>query len=143
MGRRFLLVLVALLLAVLPSSPVAATHLEPVPDGVDCANLPAGTHSVMTSEQDRGAVCVSDGNPANGAEQYVGGDAQADEAYPDNPDHQPTEPCGATIAAGKVLSGTRPDDPATPEDERADWDWQHLHGFDPEGNPIFHHHTCN
>jgi hypothetical protein len=45
---------------------------------------------------------------------------------------------------GQVVSATRPDDPNTAEDERLDWDWNHVH--DPDGVPnsddeVTHHHT--
>lgn len=142
MRRRSILLLLVLALVFAAAQPLLADHVEPVPDGVDCAHMPAGTHTVTTSEQDRGAVCVSDGNPANGAEYYLGGDAQTEEDYPDTPENDTGESCGALIVDGTVVSGTRPDDPNTPEDERADWDWMHTH-FNSDGTTTLHHHTCN
>lgn len=125
----------AVLLLPLPGS---ADHVPAVPDGLDCANLPAGAHPVTTSEQDRGAACISDGNAYNGAEYYVGGDAVTEEDYPDTPEDDTGEPCGAVIVGGQLVSGTRPDDPSTLANEAFDWDWMHPH---PDGT--VHHHTCN
>lgn len=145
--RRLLVALVVLPVALLPL-PGATNHVFPVPDAKDCALSAApGLGAVPDpSQQDRGAVCVSDGNPANGPEEYVGGEASAEQPYPDDPMSQPGDSCGAVVVGGQVQSATRPDDPATAEDERLDWDWMHLH--DPDGIPgtgdeFQHHHTCD
>jgi hypothetical protein len=125
---------------------VASHGEDAIWDALECANAPAGVwdqtdendESADDDDSDRGMVCVSDGDPANGAEYYLGGEGQTETAYPDAPDHQAGDPCGAIVSAGEVLSATRPDDPATPEDERLDWDWTHTHD---DGSD--HHHTCD
>jgi hypothetical protein len=137
MSRVLVLTAVTTGLLLVPSAG-SANHVPAVPDGLDCANLPAGAHPVTTSEQDRGAACVSDGNAYNGAEYYVGGDAATEEDYPDTPENDTGEACGAVIVGGQVASATRPDDPNTPANEAIDWDWMHSH---PDGTQ--HHHTCN
>ena len=128
--------------------PVRADHVAPIIDAKDCASAPApGPGAVTDPDQaDRGASCFSDGDPANGPEQYVGGEAQTEFAYEDDPEHVAGDACGAVVSGGEVQTATRPDDPATPEDERLDWDWMHPH--DPDGIPdtgdeFLHHHTCD
>lgn len=130
------------LLAILGfGSGALADHVPAVPDALDCTNAAAGIAPTTTAETDRGAVCVSDGNAANGAELYVGGDAQTESDYPDTPENDTGEPCGAVVVGGRVGSATRPDDPATAANEALDWDWMHNHGTIIL--PIWHHHTCN
>lgn len=68
-----------------------------IPDGADCASQAAGAQNYSGSEQDRGAVCVSDGNAGNGAEAYVGGEGSAEGAG--------GAPCGAVIVAGATVAG--------------------------------------
>jgi hypothetical protein len=103
-----------------------------IPDGADCAGSAQGAsvhHAVLdggdptTSELDRGAICVSDGNASNGAEVYLGGEAQAEEEG--NPDAGGA--CGAAILGGQVLSGNPDWDnpgpdatPGTADDEHCD-----------------------
>lgn len=144
--RRFLLPIAGVGLAafLFPGS-ATGDHVFPVRDALDCTLAPESFVDDDPNQDDRGAVCVSDGNPANGAELYVGGEAQTETAYADNPEHVAGDSCGAVVVEGQVQSATRLDDPATPEDERLDWDWQHLHDPDPLiiGDEFFHHHTCD
>lgn len=130
------------MVAALSLLPVAssADHVYPIPDARDCAKSAAPGFGAITDPQqtDRGAGCVSDGNAANGPEWYVGGEAQTEYAYPDDPESQPGDACGAVVVGGQVLSATRPDNPSTPENEQLDWDWVHTHA-----NGQKHHHTCN
>lgn len=86
-----------------------------IKDGQDCAESEQGAtveNAVLdgadptTAELDRGAVCVSDGDDANGADVYVGGEVQAEEEG--NPDYAGA--CGAIIVGGNALAG------------EADWD---------------------
>ncbi|MGH2748074.1 MAG: hypothetical protein ACRDKB_09145 [Actinomycetota bacterium] len=125
----------------------SADHVNFIPDAQDCLEMaaPGGTFT-DPDQADRGAECVSDGNPANGVEYYLGGEAQTEAAYEDDPEHVPGDACGALVVAGQVLTATRPDNPDTAADERLDWDWLHLH--DPDGVPdsgdeFQHHHTCD
>lgn len=140
----FVVVLVLMVLPVLAS----ADHVAPIKDALDCALSPApGFVETDPEQQDRGATCVSDGNAANGPEHYVGGEAQAEFEHPDSqPGAVDSPACGAVVEGGRVLSGTRADDPATAQDERLDFDWMHPH--DPDGVPgtgdeFSHHHTCD
>ena len=104
-----------------------------IPDGDDCGNAAQGAgvhHQVLngadptTAELDRGAVCVSDGDSSNGAELYVGGEAQAEEEG--NPDFGGA--CGAIVLGGSSLSGSDPDwdnpgpdgTPGTADDQHCD-----------------------
>lgn len=104
-----------------------------IPDGADCGNAAQGAsvhHAVLeggdptTAELDRGAVCVSDGNASNGAEIYLGGEAQAEEEG--NPDFGGA--CGAIVLGGDSLTGSSPDwdnpgpdgTPGTADDQHCD-----------------------
>ena len=145
---RRIVFFVLLSVALASGVPGSADHVFAVPDALDCANSAAPGFGAVSdpAQQDRGAVCTSDGNPANGPEHYVGGEAQTESAYPDDPMSQPGDQCGAVVFSGNVASATRPDDPATPANEQLDWDWMHPH--DPDGVPgtgdeFTHHHTCD
>ncbi|MGH9194685.1 MAG: hypothetical protein ACRD1T_02975, partial [Acidimicrobiia bacterium] len=114
---------VVLTMLVLPFL-ATANHVAPLKDALDCA-LSAAPGFVETDpeQQDRGATCVSDGNPANGPEHYVGGEVQAEFEHPDAvPGSTPVDSpaCGAVVEGGRVLAGTRPDDPATAANEAYD-----------------------
>jgi hypothetical protein len=100
--------------ALVVAVPILGTAND-ISDGQDCAESAQGAsveHAVLngddptTAELDRGAVCLSDGDDANGADVYVGGEIQAEEEG--NPDFGGA--CGAIIVGGEPLAGD------------ADWD---------------------
>lgn len=88
---------------------VAPGFANDIPDGADCAATDApgsvttflNAEDPTTAEVDRGAICVSDGDASNGAEFYIGGEAQAevdgDPAY--------GGACGAIIVGGEPVAG--------------------------------------
>jgi hypothetical protein len=129
----------AAIASVVAAGAAVADHTFFVPDAKDCQQLAAPGAVVQDPGQaDRGAVCVSDGNAANGAEYYLGGEASAETPHPDDPTAQPGDVCGALVVGGQVGSASRADDPVTPENEGLDWDWIHTHA-----DGTSHHHTCD
>lgn len=145
MKKFAVLAALAMTIGLIPTH-AAADHVNFIPDAKDCAEM-AAPGGVFTDpdQSDRGALCTSDGNAANGPEYYLGGEGQTETAYPDE-DHQAGDACGALVIGGQVASATRSDDPATDEDERLDWDWIHVHdpdGVADSGDEFDHHHSCD
>jgi hypothetical protein len=95
MKPKFLLVAVVLAVGLIP----LAGHAD-IPDGLECAQSGLGTIPVQTTgdQIDRFAICVTDGNSANGAEVYLGGEFQPDRATDGSA-------CTAFILGGKTISG--------------------------------------
>jgi hypothetical protein len=143
-------VAVTLLTAASLALPAGASTGEddPILDAADCLLAPEGVHQATDpdsegdDDSDRGYGCVSDGNPANGVEYYLGGEARTEFAYTGSPQaepaHQAGEECGVVVVAGQVVSATRADDPATAEDERLDFDYVETLA---DGTTV--HHTCD
>ena len=103
---------IAILVLALAAASVAGA--APVPDGVECAQTGALgkllTYRLRPASQDnndRFAICVTDGVSANGAEFYFGGEL--------NPELTNVSGfCGALIVGGRVLYGTADWDRVTP-----------------------------
>lgn len=132
-GARVLAIAAALAVGLIPTA-AEADHVFFIPDAKDCTEMAAPGGTFLDPDQaDRGAECVSDGDPSNGAEYYLGGEAQTESAYTDDPEHKAGDACGAVVVGGEVLTATRPDNPSTPEDERLDWDYVKI--IDPDGIP--------
>lgn len=118
------IVLILMLVLALGLAPIFSQASD-VPDGQDCANAAAGPSVTFNPDPndpanaDRGAVCVSDGSSANGAELYVGGELQAEEEG--DPDAGGS--CGALIVGGTTLAGDpnwdNPDPDGDPETDDA------------------------
>lgn len=101
---------------------------DAVPDGIECSmTFPAGrvlTLRPSPANLDRGALCVSDGVSANGAELYIGGELRPE--FTDLADG----PCVAVIVLGQTLAG--------------DPNWDHVDlGVDPLETNDDTHHDCD
>ncbi len=73
--------------------------LADIPDGVDCAQSGLGYIPVQLTngDLDRIALCVTDGVSKNGAEAYIGGEF--------DPENATQGACTAIIVAGRSISG--------------------------------------
>lgn len=78
--KKMLALLVMALSAGLASQAVAGGSPDPTKNDHDCANAKAGQYVDMGTDEEgradplRGSICVSDGDPSNGAEIYIGGE---------------------------------------------------------------------